>query len=261
VVWSGATGAVIRTYSEYADSLIACEDFDLDGVPDLLINNEFPIAPPNVYGRTIVYSGRDGTELWRIENTLGSGQPSYGWGRHSTSLGLQPGSPYPVVSWYDYDFKAWLFGFNSATGRIRAFRAAFAGQGPIVGQPCTSTAQAPLIGVRNTATGSRITVAKAPPASLAWLNLMIGNSGSYGGVTLPVSLSPWGLLGCELHVAPEVSFLRMTGTAGIDRGYAAVDLNFHLAASQGVSLHAQWITYDALTGDYSVTARHTLRLQ
>ena len=261
VVWSGATGAVLRTYSEYADSLIACEDFDLDGVNDLLINNEFPISPPQVYGRTIVYSGRDGTELWRLENYLGSGQPSSGWGRHSASLGVQPGSPYPVVSWFDYYYRDWNLPLGLSHGRIRAFRAAFAGQGPVAGRPCSSTGQEPLIGARKTATGSRITIAKAPPASLAWLNLMIGNPGSYGGVSLPVSLAPWGFPGCELHVAPQVSYLRTTGTSGIDRGYAAVDLNVHLAAAQGVAVQAQWLTYDASTGDYAATARHSLLLQ
>lgn len=261
VVWSGATGAVLRTYSEYADSLIACEDFDLDGVNDLLINNEFPVSPPQVYGRTIVYSGRDGTELWRLENYLGSGQPSSGWGRHSASLGVQPGSPYPVVSWFDLNYYAWLFGLGFADGRIRAFRAAYVGQGPVQGRPCSSTGEPPLVGARNTATGSRITIAKAPAGSLAWLNLMIGNPSSYGGVTLPVPLGPWGLTGCELYVMPQVSYLRTTGTTGIDRGYAAVDLGFHLAATAGVVLQAQWLTYDANTGDYSATARHSLRLQ
>jgi hypothetical protein len=261
VVWSGATGAVLRTYSDYADSLIACEDFDLDGVNDLLINNEFPVQPPNIYGRTIVYSGRDGTELWRLENSWGSGQPSYGWGRHAASLGVQPGSPYPVVSWYDYGFRAYFFGFPFSLGRIRAFRTTFANQGPVHGQPCSSNGSLPLIGARKTSTGSRITIAKAPSGSLAWLNLMLGSPGSYGGTALPVSLSPWGMPTCELYVGPEVSFLRTTGTQGIDRGYAAVDLNVHLATSQGIVVQAQWLTFDPATGNYSATARHSLRVQ
>jgi hypothetical protein len=260
VIWSGATGAVLRTFADYAESVIACEDLDLDGVNDLVLGSEYWVQP-NVYGRTIALSGRDGTELWRIENFLGSWQPSSGWGRFAASLGVQPGSPYPVVSWLDIMYKNLTLPLGGAQGRVRAFGGAYAGQGPVVGTPCSSTSHVPQIGTRNTATGSRITIAKAEPGAFAWLNLMVGNPASYGGVALPMSLDTIGFPGCMLHVAPEISFLRMLGTTGIDRGYAAVDLNWHLAAAQGYVLQAQWLTFDPPSLAYSATARHAIQLQ
>ena len=57
-------------------------------------------------------------------------------------------------------------------------------------------------------------------------------------------------------------YLRLLGTTGIDRGYAAVDLPFQLTTSAlGISLVAQWLTFDPATLHYGATARHELRAQ
>ena len=259
VCWSGATGNVIRTLTEYTESVIASEDLDLDGINDLVLGWEYPVQPPNVYGRSIAISGRDGSELWRLENYFGSPQPPSGWGRYGVGLGVQPGSPYPAIAWLDLGY--YLPQISLANGRIRAFRAMREGQGPVFGASCSSTDEQPMIGARHTATGSRVTIAKGPPGAMAWLNLAIGNPGTYQGQPLPIALDGFGLTGCQLHVALDVSFLRVLGTNGIDRGYAAVDWNHGLAATQGTIVQAQWLLFDPATSDYAATQKHQLRLQ
>jgi hypothetical protein len=176
----------------------------------------------------------------------------------STSLGVHPGSPYPVVAWWDYDF--YLVG--NYPGRIRSFSTARAGQGPVTGAACASTGQPPQIGTRQTAAGARVTIAKARPGAMAWLNLNLANQTAYGGLPLPIDLTAIGFTGCSLHVGPAASYFRALGTSGIDRGYAAVDLPFQLtSALNGVRLAAQWIVLDPVSLDYAFTQKHELRVQ
>ena len=83
-VFSGQTGAVIRTWPEFAASAITGEDVDLDGVPDLVLGADYPVA--GTYGRTLAFSGRDGAELWRVDN-FGAPPPTStgtsGWMTHA----------------------------------------------------------------------------------------------------------------------------------------------------------------------------------
>jgi hypothetical protein len=148
-------------------------------------------------------------------------------------------------------------------GRVRAYNTARAGQGPITGLPCSSIKQyAPQIGAREATTGARITIAKAPPGALGLLCLALLPQTSYAGLPLPISLAPLGLPGCKLHVGPDAHYLRLLGTTGIDRGYAAADLPFHLTASAlGTSIAAQWLVFDPVSLDYGATAKHELLVQ
>lgn len=253
-VFSGQTGAVIRTWDAYANSAITGEDVDLDGVPDLVVGSDYPVLPPNIYGRTTAFSGRDGTELWRVNSVsywYGTSGTS-GWMESSASLGTQPGSPYPALVWLDLNH--WQPG--TAYGRIRSYSPTRDGQGPVSGTACTSTGDLPLIGVRQTTTGSRITIARSHPGALAALNL------AFTALPTPVDLSSLGFAGCKVHVDPAASYLRVLGTSGIDRGYAAVDLPYPLAASGlGVAAVGQWLVYDPATLGYAATQKHELRLQ
>ncbi len=256
-LWSGATGALIRALPGiYTECVIADQDLDLDGVNDLVLGWEYPISPPQLYGRSQAISGRDGTELWAVENFPGSGQPSSGWAFYGAGLGVQADSPYPTFSWMDLGFRNLSLGLGAAEGRVRAFRATPAGQGPVLGTPCTSDGTLPQIGVRKTAAGSRVTIAKSHPNAFAALWLSIDP------LPAPVDLSPFGMSGCSLYVSADAAWLRTLGTTGIDRGYAAVDLPFQLSASgTGLGVKAQWLVVDPASGNHAATAMHALRLQ
>ncbi|MGB3965987.1 MAG: VCBS repeat-containing protein [Planctomycetota bacterium] len=258
--FSGATGNIIRYWYDFADSVIAGQDMGLDGVPDLVLGADLLVSG-SVYGTTRALSGRDGTLLWRVDNFVpppGSGYSngSSGWARYAAGLGVQPGSFYPAIAWMDLEW----FASNTPHGRVRTYNTARAGQGPITGRPCSSTNQLPQIGARQTASGARVTIAKAPPGAVAFLNLAAAPQTTYAGLPLPIDLSSLGFIGCYLHVGPEASAWRILGTTGIDRGYAAVDLPFGLsAAATGHTIVAQWLVLDPATLAYATTSRHQLR--
>ena len=264
VQFSGATGNVIRYGYAGADSVIAGQDMDLDGVPDLVIGSGVQVAP-NVYGLTRAFSGRDGTELWRVENFRPPPGSTYfngsQWARYAAGLGVQPGQTYPAIAWMDMDWfiSGTVIG-GTHVGRVRAYNTALAGQGPIIGAPCSSTSQRPQIGARKTATGARITIAKGPPGALGLLNLALAPQTTYGGLPLPIDLSFMGMPGCKAYVGPQAHYWRVLGTTGIDRGYAAVDLPFPLTTvEKGLQIAAQWLVFDPATLVYAATAMHQLR--
>lgn len=259
LVWSGATGAVIHSISLWPEAVITTEDFDRDGVRDILFATKQPVSPPQVYGFTSAYSGRDATELWRVQNFHGSG--TFYWASSVASFGVPPNGGYPRIAWVEHDYYPWPNHLPWAQGRVRAFDTVRLGQGPLLGRPCSSTGTYPMIGARSTSSGARVTIARGPSGAYAWLNLALGNPVQHAGVALPMALDPFGLIGCMLRVGPEVSVFRQLGTTGIDRGYAAVDLPVQLAATLGTIAQAQWLVYDPQTGAYGATEQHQLQLQ
>lgn len=260
LVWSGATGAVIHAIATWPEAVITTEDFDRDGIRDILSTTRYGVSPPQVYGITFVHSGRDATELWRVQNFYGSGTSSW-WATSAASLGVPPNGGYPRIAWCESDHYPWPNHLPWAQGRVRAFDTVRLGQGPLLGRPCSSTGTYPMIGARSTSSGARVTIARGPSGAYAWLNLALGNPVQHAGVALPMALDPFGLIGCMLRVGPEVSVFRQLGTTGIDRGYAAVDLPVQLAATLGTIAQAQWLVYDPQTGAYGATEQHQLRLQ
>ena len=136
---------------------------------------------------------------------------------------------------------------------------AFAGQGPVTGTACTSSGSLPLIGVRKLGagaanTGFRTTVAKTHANALAALNF------AFAPLAMPVDLTPFGFFGCSVYVDPVATYLRVTGSTGIDRGYAAVDIPWPALSPTGIALAAQWVMLDPATGDFATTARHEFRV-
>jgi hypothetical protein len=254
VAYSGATGAVIRSWADYANSVVTGEDFDQDGVNDIVTGADWGVLPPNLWGRTYCWSGRDGSELWRVDvvPVPQGGNGSSGWMNWSASLGVQPGNPYPVVAWLDINW--WTT--TTTRGRTRAFGGTRIAQGPVTGTACTSSGTTPLIGVRALTSGSRITVAKTHANALAALNF------AFSALPTPVDLTAFGFTGCTVYLDPAASALTLTGTTGIDRGYAAIDLPHPLAASAvGTNIVAQWLVYDPATLAYAATQMHALKLQ
>jgi hypothetical protein len=273
VCYSGQTGQVIRTLPEFGNSVIVGEDFDLDGVPDLAIGADWQVttAPPHCYGQTRAYSGRDGTELWRVNNLPYFNDPTgsnggNGWMEYSAALGPQPGNPYAAIAWMDLNW----FLTGTVSNRIRAWRTNFAAQGPVTGAACSTTAQTPIIGVRQTQPTvsssythhTRITVARGLPGSLGLLCLDYATATSFAGLTLPIALDPIGLPGCQLYVGPTATALCVLGTQGIDRGYAVVELGRPMSATTtGTAIVAQWVLLDFGNLDHAVTQKHQLRFQ
>jgi hypothetical protein len=240
--------------------VITGEDVDRDGVPDLVLGADFNIVPQQVYGRTLAFSGRDGSELWRVDNVPtppgGGAVGTTNWMWRAASLGTRAGDSYPSIAWLDRNW----FVPGTSGGRIRAYGTARAGQGPISGAPCTSTGQAPLIGVRKLGvaaanTGFRTTVAKTHANALAALNF------SLSPLPSPIDMTFLGYPGCTVYVDPIASYLRVTGVAGIDRGYAAVDLPHPLsAATTGTAVFAQWLVIEPTNWDYAATEMHAIQL-
>jgi hypothetical protein len=263
-IFSGADGSVLRTWIDYAESVVGGPDFDLDrdGVPDLLICNEQYIGP-STYGRARAISGRDGAELWNVDAVPyvpGGGVPgAYGWGRYSVPLGTLPGHAYPSVAWMEMGY--YLNG--NWPGRVRAFGGEHINQSRVRGEPCASTGGPPLIGVRKTTTGARVTLAKAPSSAFAVLAMSTQLSPTFGPYLMPLELAPLGLPGCLLHVVPQVAFWRITGSGpGHDRGYAFVDLPFALSATAaGIDVFAQWLVLDPVSLEFAATELHVLRGQ
>ena len=111
------------------------------------------------------------------------------------------------------------------------------------------------LGVGTANTGFRTTVAKTHANALAALNF------AFTPLVAPVDLTPFGFAGCRVYVDPVATFLQITGTTGIDRGYAAVALPHPLsAAATGTDVVAQCLVLEPSTGAYAATQMHAIRL-
>lgn len=250
--YSGATGGEMARYPGFAGALAGNFDGDLDGVPDVFFGSD-DLLNPTTFGRTRLVSGRDFSVLWTVQNTYGH----IGWAVKGVAIGPVPGSPYPLIAWWDRNFL-----HSPGFGRIRAFRCNPLGVGPVLGTECSSLAVDPQIAIRPIATGCRATLSGAPPGALASLVVALRSQTSSGGLSVPFALSPLGFPGCTVYVPPVTSTLRFVGTVGQDRGYTSVDMPFSISPSTtGTLLAAQWLVLDPVNFDYAATARHEFRAQ
>lgn len=251
-LFSGADGSHIRDYAYRAgdDSMIGNVDADQDGVPDLIVGNGGFQVGQNVYGQLRCFSGRDGSVLWNYSSTSVSERVDV---RNLVSLGPQRGSPYPVIAWLHMDYRG--------VGRVVGLRTNLAGQGAVYDASFSSTGSPPLIGLSATSAGVRIHAAGAPPGSLAWLILGGGSQTSFGGVTVPMQLDPFGLPGLTMLVAPFLTTTSVAGTQGNDAGYTSVVLPVSQLDPFGIHFAAQWLFLDPPTGAYAITDRHDFRFR
>jgi hypothetical protein len=259
MAWSGATGGLIRQWLDpYLTGILICgRDIDLDGFTDII--DSVPGYPnaggSTLQGRVRTLSSRDGQDLVNVA----SQQWTTDFGQYISDLGVQPGNPYPVFAVMDTPVIS-----GNSWPRIRVWRASPAGT-RFTGTGCSSSGAIPTIGVRRVAAAvgedSRIVLGSAPVASLALCVVAPGAATSGGGIAVPLPLDPFGLTGCSLLVPPVLTGERLTGIAGMDRGYAEVGLSPALVPVGGSSYAAQWIVLDPTTFAYATTSRLEFSVQ
>lgn len=250
-VYSGATGAILHEWQDFtsplSSSIVGGLDADLDGVVDIVAGNQATPVGFLREGLVRVFSSRDEQELMHVEPTTQTSSGLYAL--TMASLGVAPDSPYPVF--------ALSYVTHIGFSRIQVWRCTPPGAGAS-GLPCSSGAELPTAGVRRVLTPqverSRIVLGSAPPGAIAWCIAAPASSSSLGGVPLPLALDALGFPGCALQVPPIVSDTRFVGTAGLNRGYAAVDLPFALG-EPGFAAAAQWLVLDFATGAFAATPR------
>jgi hypothetical protein len=177
------------------------------------------------------------------------------YGDYVADLGVQAGNPHPVYAVDCLYCTPGSSAFTLQVWRSEPARSTLSGSG------CATSGNPLVPGLRKTATGSRLQLAGAPPGALAWCILGDGTATTTSGLPLPVALDPYGFQGCSLNVPLDFVGATITGTSGIDRGYAAFDLPVPLAATGGRRCAAQWLVLDPATGFESWTMRRDFWLR
>lgn len=258
MVWSGASGALLRQWSvpvgELSGVYLAGMDVDLDGLPDVIDVASAYLNPTGLWGRVRMLSMRDGQDLVHVASQQYTSW--FGGDYGYADLGVQPGNPYPVFVVMDEPAPT----LTPTYARIRAYRCSPAGT-RFLGTGCSSSGPVPTIGIRRVdatpSDHSRLVLGSAPTSAFAALVAAPTTINLPG----PVPLDFLGLSGCDLLVAPALVELRLTGAAGIDRGYAAFDFPSTMAAIGGVEFAAQWVVLDPNSLQYATTPRYEFRVQ
>jgi hypothetical protein len=248
-VFSGGTGARLHTLlipattrsdTGFGFAVGSGVDVDRDGVSDIIVGarNE-PINPPNHYGAVFVFSGRDGSMLYRLI------------AERSTLIGayLAARDERPLRPWGTFVVCEPHYGPNQTSlryeGRIRLFRGPPLGVG-VYGTACAGTlGKAPQIGLQPIepwnpqSRTTRVHVSSAPAGEAAVLLLGLSRT-SWAGHTLPLALDPM-FPGCTLYTAVDVYAVRASGTSGIGAGYAWVDLPLRLERFGALQVYGQWL--------------------
>jgi len=233
-LFSGRTGEVIDTVTGpglrngFGAALAGGNDFDQDGVPDLVVG---AVGIFSIF----VISGRDRSVLYSERGT-------YQLGRDVAALKPQPGGPFPFFFLPNGGY----YVNPGSYGQMRCFRGAPKGV-QVFGAPFRGTEpKFPKIGLRDLGpNGVRIHLSGAPPGRPA--ALLIGFSQmTWIGQPLPLALYPFGFPdGSMLYTSVETMIGVTTGTNGIAKGYAFVDLPLRPTSPGLVTVHAQWLCFDA----------------
>ncbi len=257
--FSGATGQVIHSYRSRSISrgthsamgpYLEAKDLDHDGINDIIAG-----AAPFLFA----LNGRTGDEMFAFSGA--SGPPS-GWipgiGRF-TVLDPPPTEVYPILVyseglWYSYQNN----GVMLSPGLIWGFRTS-PPTATTYGFPTSSTGSPPRMGMRDLpGAATRFTLSSAKPGSIALFTLGISNQ-QIAGLPLPVSLAPVGFPGITLETSSDVVVFALTGTNGIQGGYAQIDVGLDLVPT-GYPLYAQWLWFDpSNTSLHGSTLGHAFR--
>jgi hypothetical protein len=223
--FSSATGARLFTvYSgfvgDHFGAVLRATDYDLDGVDDIVAAG---------FGGMRVVSGRDARV---IAHYLPDSTAS--WATFEAQpLRHDEGFPHLLV-------RTQVLGTYLMTSRPRHSK--------MLGSGCTNVVPAgtsALLGMReldgdSADAGRRLTLSGAAPGTPTFL--LLGFADDYTG---PQSLAVIGMPQCSLFPSVTVIGSFVTGTTGIDRGFAHHDFTQASTAALGVAIDAQWLTVDA----------------
>jgi hypothetical protein len=107
---------------------------------------------------------------------------------------------------------------------------------------------------------TRFTISAAGPGAVAFLVLGLSNLNFAGG-RLPHSLAPVGFPGVLLQASPDVCLFTLAGAAGIQSGYARIDVPMHFSAT-GTPVYAQWLWFDPSNPSlHGSTLGHSFRVR
>lgn len=263
--FSGATGQIIHSWRDTTYCCMGINvnggyDLDQDGVPDL--------AAGSLGTAMNVFSGRDGSFLWRFLPTANHNTCP---GESLAMLAPPPGEQYPLFA---YSERCWASATNTSTsnGMFPGVVHCYRGCPPGVrryGLPDAAPGQpAAIAGMRNlevaSTPGVRFTMSEAPAGAIAVL--MLGTSDAvFQGLALPIGLDPFGLPGITLWQSADASVLMLCGQSGMAQGYAEYQLPLPAGTSfayAGAPLFAQWIWADPSNlANHGSTAGQRFRLQ
>ncbi|MFQ5506691.1 MAG: VCBS repeat-containing protein [Planctomycetota bacterium] len=236
-VFSGKTGKLIRSLGSTSGSVVKSGglDFDLDGVPDVVVGTHGWFGW--LQGAVFVFSGRDGTILHRLHCLSHTACGSH-YGIWLDVLAPQPGNPYPLISVCQPEYGSytskWVFPYWR--GRAALLR----GASRLYGASCQgSLREKPQIDIEDLeARGVRIHLNRGAARSPAILFLGLSRS-RWGNLTLPLSLDPFGFLGCKLYTSIDIVAVAYDANA---REHAYFDVPVRLSSMGKLTLYAQWLS-------------------
>jgi hypothetical protein len=253
-LFSGASGAVIRSWGGGTGRAVAAADLDLDGVGDVITT---------ITGLVVrAFSGRDGQRLAELVTDEPRHQYTFGsWIDVQTAR--TDAFPRIVLTDEAYGtFAGWQGVGSFDRGRTLLYRSVPLGV-EIAGLACArGLPNPPKIGWRQQGDSVRVHLSGAPAGAQAVL--LLGRSDTaWGAFRLPLDLAAFGLPGCTLYTSIDAVVTATAGMTGIDRGYAFVDVPLPVAetGSGTVPLHAQWKVVDPSTGGVGFTEMATWHLR
>ena len=266
--FSGATGQIIHSWRDNLECCMGINvtggfDLDQDGVPDLAAGS---------FGTYMnVFSGRDGTFLYRWRDSRYPGVSCSG--EALAMLAPPPGEQYPLFVFAEGCAQTqtnpchWngicpgaIYAYRGCPKGVRAFGAADAAPGA----PLANSGMRSPITTAPSASTIRFTMSEAPAGSAALLMLGFSNS-ALANQALPLNLGGFGMPGITLWTSADVSLFTIAGTGGMADGYAELHVTLpggRVIDTTGTQLFAQWLWFDPTNlASHGSTAGQQFRVQ
>jgi hypothetical protein len=176
------------------------------------------------WNRQRVYSGRDVSVVWEIDGTATSRRYAYGW-----RTGDIDGDDFPdIMVNGGVEVELWS-GAPTGVTAIGAGCPDVSGTIPRIGMT-----HVPELGA-----DVSINLSRCQPGALAHLVLGTRNT-TWGPITLPFDLTPFGFVGCDLLTSLEHAVAVTTTTGAVP--HARVPLRIpNDPGIRGMTLYAQWL--------------------